>query len=278
MPKTTLITGATDGIGLETAKLLVAHGHTVLLHGRNAAKLDTIQKQLAALSGAGHVESYRADLSRLADVESLAQSVAANHTTLDVLINNAGVLKTADTVTADGLDVRFMVNAIAPYQLSQRLLPLLQTSGRIVNVASAAQAPVSLDALMGRVQLTDDMAAYAQSKLALIMWSRHLASLLQDNGPMVVSVNPGSLLGSKMVKEGFGIAGKDLQIGANVLIRAAIADEFATASGQYFDNDSGRFAAPHADALNGQKVQTVSDAIAAIVNSSTSLGRANAYS
>ncbi len=273
MPKTILITGATDGIGLETAKLLVAQGHTVLLHGRNAAKLDTIQNQLAALSGAGHVESYRADLSRLADVESLAQSVAANHTTLDVLINNAGVLKTADTVTADGLDVRFMVNAIAPYQLSQRLLPLLPTSGRIVNVASAAQAPVSLDALMGRLQLTDDMTAYAQSKLALIMWSRHLASLRQDDGPVVVAVNPGSLLGSKMVKEGFGIAGKDLQIGANVLMRAAIADEFATASGQYFDNDSGRFAAPHADALNGQKVQTIADAIAAIVDSSTSSGK-----
>ena len=270
MPKTILITGATDGIGLETAKLLVAQGHTILLHGRNAAKLETIETQLSALSGAGHVESYRADLSRLADVESLAQSVAASHTTLDVLINNAGVLKTTDTVTADGLDVRFMVNAIAPYQLSQRLLPLFSTSGRIVNVASAAQAPVSLDALMGRVQLTDDMAAYAQSKLALIMWSRHLASLWQDNGPMVVAVNPGSLLGSKMVKEGFGIAGKDLQIGANVLIRAAIADEFATASGQYFDNDSGRFAAPHADALNAQKVQTVSDAIAAIVDLLTS--------
>ncbi|MEO0949637.1 MAG: oxidoreductase, partial [Cyanobacteria bacterium J06641_5] len=128
--------------------------------------------------------------------------------------------------------------------------------------SSAAQSPVNLEALAGRVQLADG-AAYAQSKLALTMWSRILGLSLQEDGPAIVAVNPGSLLGSKMVKEAFGMAGGDLRIGAEILTRAALSDEFAAASGQYFDNDSGRFASPHPDALDPQKSQAVLRAIEA---------------
>ena len=256
MPKTILITGSTDGIGLETARMLASQGHNVLLHGRNSTKLENAQKLLSALPGTGGVASYAADLSQMADVESLAQAVAENHATLDVLINNAGVYKTPNPVTPDGLDVRFVVNAIAPYLLTKRLLPLLGTSGRVVNLSSAAQSPVNPKALVRQVSLSDG-AAYAQSKLALTMWSRSLALALKDDGPAIIAVNPGSLLGSKMVKEAFGIAGGDIRIGAEILVRAALTDEFAAASGQYFDNDTGQFALPHADALDSQKSQAV---------------------
>ncbi|NNF80700.1 MAG: SDR family NAD(P)-dependent oxidoreductase, partial [Rhizobiales bacterium] len=92
MKKTILLTGSTDGIGLETAKALVSQGHTVLLHGRNPAKLEAVEKALAALPGAGPIESYVADMSNMADVEALAAAVIENHARLDVLINNAGVL------------------------------------------------------------------------------------------------------------------------------------------------------------------------------------------
>lgn len=102
------------------------------------------------------------------------------------------------------------------------------------------------------------MDAYAQSKLAITMWSRELAN--KPDAPIIIAVNPGSMLGSKMVKEGFGVAGGDLGIGADILSRAALDDEFTEASGQYFDNDSGRFASPHADALNsGKSTATVRD-------------------
>ncbi len=74
------------------------------------------------------------------------------------------------------------------------------------------------------------------------MWSRDLATARKDQGPVVVAVNPGSLLASKMVKEAYGVAGGDLRIGADILTRAALADEFATAFGRYSDNDEGRFA------------------------------------
>lgn len=261
MEKTILVTGATDGIGLETAKSLVSRGHIVLLHGRSSAKLETVAKALSAEGG--QVESYLADLSRMADVEAMAKAVAEKHAKLDVLINNAGVFKTPEPITQDGLDIRFVVNAIAPYRLTQRLLPLMTPSGRIVNVSSAAQSPVDLAALAGQVTLPADFTAYAQSKLAITMWSRVLAQ--KPDSPIVVAVNPGSMLGSKMVKQAFGVAGGDIQIGANILTRAALSEEFATASGKYFDNDSGQFAAPHPDALNDQKSEAVVAAIEAIL-------------
>lgn len=248
MRKTILVTGATGGIGLETAKTLVAMGHDLLLHGRDRAKLEATAEALAALPGAGSVEPLAADLSRLREVEALARAVAAGRDRLDVLINNAGVFRTAQPLTPDGLDVRFAVNTIAPYLLTRRLLPLLGRAGRVVNVASAAQAPVDPEALRGRRRLSD-MEAYAQSKLALIMWSFHLARELPD-GPVIVAVNPGSLLATRMVRDAFGVAGRDVRIGADILVRAALSEEFAAASGRYFDNDSGRFAAPHPHALD----------------------------
>ena len=264
MTKTILITGATDGIGLATAKVLAALGHTVLLHGRSTAKLADAEALITGLADMGGVETYLADLSRMAEVEALAKAVAGRHDRLDVLINNAGVYNAPDAVTADGLDVRFAVNTIAPYLLTRRLLPLLGAGGRVINLSSAAQAPVDADALAGRTRLADG-AAYAQSKLAITMWTRAMAEALGPDGPTVIAVNPGSLLGSKMVKEAFGMDGKDIGIGADILCRAALDDAFTDASGQYFDNDSGNFAPPHADARDAQKCDTMMRAIEAVL-------------
>ena len=266
MQKTILITGSTDGIGLETAKLLVAAGHKVLLHGRNPGKLSDVEKLLAALPGAGPVETFVADLSRMTEVETLATDISAAHEHIDVLINNAGIFKTDNAITASGLDVRFAVNTLAPYLLTRKLLPLMNASGRVINLSSAAQAPVDLKALEGQRQLAA-MEAYAQSKLGLTMWSRHLARELKDQGPAIIAVNPGSLLASKMVKEGFGVAGNDLSIGADILVRAALSDEFATATGRYFDNDSGRFAPPHPDGTNDGKCAELVRVIESLIKS-----------
>ncbi|MEO1091335.1 MAG: SDR family NAD(P)-dependent oxidoreductase [Pseudomonadota bacterium] len=242
MAKTILITGSTDGIGLLTAKKLAAAGHSVLLHGRNQSKLSAAAEEVG-----GAVRTYDADLSNLAAVEALAEAIRADHDRLDVLINNAGVLKAPKPTLENGLDIRFVVNTFAPYLLTRRLLPVMPKNGRVVNLSSAAQARVDLDAMEGRRPL-DDMSAYAQSKLAITIWTRELARTLND-GPVVVAVNPGSLLASKMVKQGFGVAGNDLAIGADVLCDAALGERFATASGAYFDNDAGRFGEPHAAAL-----------------------------
>ncbi len=264
MTKRILLTGATDGIGLATAKSLAVLGHHLLLHGRSKEKLDKVQLSLSSLSSEAIVESYVADFSRMSDVQSLANAIGQRHDTLDVIINNAGVFVAANPVTSDGIDLRFAVNTIAPYLLTQRLLPRLGNSGRVINLSSAAQAPVDMDAFNGDRRLADGQ-AYAQSKLALTMWSRSLATTLGENGPAIIAVNPGSFLGSKMVKEAYGAAGKDLRIGAEILTRAALDDQFASATGQYFDNDTGKFASPHPDANDANKSTELVNAIEAIL-------------
>lgn len=257
MQKTILITGSTDGIGLETAKMLVSEGHHVLIHGRNQAKLEQAAQLLSDLNAKGKVECYIADLSCLTEVKKLAKCVTEKHDKLDVLINNAGVYKTPERITAAGLDVRFVVNTIAPYLLTQELLPLMDSNARVISLSSAAQASVDPEALAGKVKLADDLEVYSQSKLALTMWSRHMALSLKNNGPVFIAVNPGSLLATKMVKEGFGMEGNDISIGAKILVRLALEDEFETASGKYFDNDHGRLSSPHQDALNLQKSEAI---------------------
>ncbi len=143
MTKTILITGSTDGIGLLTAQALAAEGHTILLHGRNPAKLEA-----AAKSVGGTTEQYIADLSKMAEVYPLATAIREKHSQIDVVINNAGILKAPSTVTEDGYDIRFMVNTFAPYALTVALLPIIAKDCPVVNLASAPQAPVHLHGVL----------------------------------------------------------------------------------------------------------------------------------
>jgi NAD(P)-dependent dehydrogenase (short-subunit alcohol dehydrogenase family) len=131
-------------------------------------------------------------------------------------------------------------------------------------------APVDPKALAGQGRLSDG-AAYSQSKLVLTSWSHSLALSLKDDGPAIIGVNPGSMLGSKMVKEAFGVAGGDIAIGADILCSAALDDEFGTSSGQYFDNDLGRFASPHPDALDPEKSEEIVRVIETVLAQTTDI-------
>jgi len=264
MTKTILLTGATDGIGLAAAHLFAAEGHTLLIHGRNADKLAAVQNALQKDYPKATITTHQADLSSLDETRALCADITDTYDSLDVILNNAGVFKTNTPETKDGFDVRFMVNTIAPYLLTQALRPLLSQTGRIINLSSAAQAPVDLTALKSSPRLSDS-SAYAQSKLALTMWSNGLASQTKDQEPIIFSINPGSLLATNMVKSAYGIEGHDLSIGAEILYNAALNDGFATANGRYFDNDARNFGNPHPDALVPEKNQAVIDVLDQII-------------
>lgn len=263
--KTILITGATDGIGLETAKKLAGEGHHLLMHGRSKEKLDSAIATVQAIAPKVKIDPYLADLSNFDQVRALTSSILESQQKLDVIINNAGIFKTPKPITPDQLDIRFVVNTYAPYIISKNLLPLLSDTGRIINLSSAAQAPIDIEAMTGKVHLQDDFQAYAQSKLAITIWSAQMASSLKEK-QVIVAVNPGSLLASKMVKEGFGMAGNDLGIGVNILARAALSEEFSGASGQYFDNDAKQFAKPHHFGQNKNHCDQVMATIDALVS------------
>ncbi|WP_191603210.1 SDR family NAD(P)-dependent oxidoreductase [Marinomonas algicola] len=264
MNKTILITGSTDGIGLATANSLLKLGHRVLIHGRSENKLTSVKQKFSESYPAEQFFTYQADLSNIKEVKELASIIKRDHKTLDAVINNAGVFIVPETVTSDGFDVRFMVNTIAPYLLTQELLPLLDKQSRVINLSSAAQAPVLPEELTTPSTLPDSV-VYAKSKLALTMWSRQMAQRLGANGPSIIAVNPKSFLGSKMVEQAYGVAGGNLQIGADVLVNAVLSNEFANASGLYFDNDIGRFSSPHEDAMDAKKMAAVTQVIESLI-------------
>lgn len=265
--KTILITGSTDGIGKLAALKLAKAGHQVYLHGRDAEKLASVIAEVQAVATGEAVENidgFVADFSDLTAVLKMASEVNEKLPKLDVLINNAGIYTTSAATTKDDLDIRFVVNYLAPYELTNALLPLLKQSdkARIINLSSAAQAPISYEAFSGQVSL-NDKEAYAQSKLALTMWSMDLADRVASDDVNVIALNPGSLLNTKMVNEAYGQYWSPADKGANILTELAISDEFADDTGKYFDNDikdgvhgdaRGEFGQPHADALNKEAI------------------------
>ena len=269
MKKTILITGSTDGIGLVTAKQLAQLGHKVLLHGRSQQKLEAAMTSIIEANSEADVLGYIADLSSLNETKEMAVQLAADHTSIDVIINNAGVFKTNEKLSKEGLDLRFVVNTIAPYLLAKRLQPLLPEDGRVVNLSSAAQAPFEISELT-KPSAQGDSQVYAQSKLGLTMWTRAFAEQLSSK-QVAVSVNPKSFLGSKMVKEAYGVAGGDLNDGADILVKAALSEQFADASGKYFDNDIGQFSQPHPYGLDQKKCQQVMLAMDSILHTTKCL-------
>ncbi|MEL6650809.1 MAG: SDR family NAD(P)-dependent oxidoreductase [Bacteroidota bacterium] len=246
MKKTILLTGATDGIGKLAAQKLAADGHQVLLHGRNAAKLEAVIQEISAATNNSQLKGFVADLADLNAVRQMAQQISESYETIDVLINNAGVFLSQQSHNADGIDLRLVVNYLAPVILTRALLPNLRRSdsARIINLSSAAQAPVNLAALGGG-QAGSANQTYAQSKLALTMWSFHLAK--QESGLSVIALNPGSLLNTKMVQEAYGKSWAGADKGANIIYDLAVDTRYEGITGRYYDNDRGGFGEAHAD-------------------------------
>ena len=184
---------------------------------------------------------------------------------LDVLVNNAGIFTSAINQAPNGIDIRMVVNYLAPYILTNQLLPLLLAGDnpRIINLSSAAQSPVSYEILTGQQQGSAQM-TYAQSKLALTMWSFHLAKTLKDI--TVIAVNPGSLLNTKMVQEAYGRYWSPADKGTQIIVALATSEKYAGMTGQYFDNDQGQFGRAHPDAYQEPTIHQLIQATDAILN------------
>lgn len=253
MSKVIFITGSTDGIGKLTAIQLAKLGHKIYLHGRSAEKLNSVIDEVKQASDNKHISGYVSDFSDFDAVRKMAEKMKLELAHIDILINNAGIFKSKHPITKDGLDIRFAVNYIAPVILTDLLISLLTKSNEpsVINLSSAAQSTVSIDALAGKEQLSDQ-SAYAQSKLAILMWSFYLSN--QEPSIRVLAVNPGSLLNTKMVKEAYGKSWASPDKGADILVELSFAETHQNVTGKYFDNDSGGYNQAHADAYNEEAI------------------------
>ncbi|MBT7583845.1 MAG: SDR family NAD(P)-dependent oxidoreductase, partial [Kordiimonadaceae bacterium] len=182
-----LVTGATDGIGKGVANKLAQLGARVLLHGRDAGRLAKVRENIIRETKNEKIETYLADFSALEEVRKFASKVHTDHESLDVLINNAGIGRGRRghqnrEVSADGFELRFQVNHLAPFLLAHLLLPLLRAGSpsRIINVASASQDKINFDDIMLE-RSYNGTRAYSQSKLAMVMSTFELAKRLESS-------------------------------------------------------------------------------------------------
>jgi NAD(P)-dependent dehydrogenase (short-subunit alcohol dehydrogenase family) len=240
--QTTLVTGATDGLGRSVAGELASAGATVLLHGRSGPRLEETVREIRDTTGSDRLHSYLADLSSLEQVRRLAEDVERDHARLDLLVNNAGIGggggRSRREESLDGHELRFAVNYLAQFLLTHLLLPLLGRSApaRIVNVASAGQAPIDFDDVMLERRY-DGMRAYAQSKLAQVMFTFELTERLRADGVDVTvnALHPASLMNTKMVYESFGYTMSTVEEGVEATMRVATSPELDGVTGRYFD-------------------------------------------
>jgi len=195
--KTVLVTGATSGIGLEASVALARQGARVIMIGRNQAKTEAARADVASRSGSKEVSYLLADFASQASVRALANAVRSQADRLDVLVNNAGGVNKARTVTADGIETTFAVNHLGYFLLTNLLLDLVVKSApaRVVTVASVGHRRGTLDFEdlgfeRGGYSI---MRAYSRSKLANILFANELARRRAGSGVTSNSLHPGSV-------------------------------------------------------------------------------------
>jgi NAD(P)-dependent dehydrogenase (short-subunit alcohol dehydrogenase family) len=211
---TILVTGATDGLGLQVARELASRGERVLVHGRDAGRLSAAAEEIGAAG------TFLADFSSLAQVRALADELPP----LDVLVNNAGLISPERILTEDGNELTFQVNHLAHFLLTLRVMP-----ARVVHVASAGQREPDFDDLTLEHGY-EPWRAYMQSKLAQIMFSNELAA----RRPEVESValHPATFMDTKMVRQTIGTPHSTVEEGVEATMRLVDAPGV---SGRYFD-------------------------------------------
>ena len=242
-----VITGATRGIGRAVAGGLVRLGAEVVLICRRQTDGEQVSRELTPL-GINAPEVVTADLSSQASIREAAARIRNSHPRLHVLINNAGVFTRRRSLTVDGLETQFAVNHLAYFLLTHLLLEPLRAGApsRIVNVSSGAHAGATIDFadLQGERGYNGSQ-AYAQSKLANLLFTYELARRLRGGGVTVNSLHPG-VIATKLLAEFMGVPagggtlartfGAKPEKGAETVLYLATSEEVEGVTGKYYVN------------------------------------------
>ncbi len=244
--KTVLVTGATSGIGLVTARELARKGAHVTIVSRSAEKCARVAEEIKNTTGNAYIEYIVADLSSKEDVHRAAYEFKKRHPRLDVLVNNAGGVFMARQVSKDGIEMTFALNHLSYFLLTQLLLDVLKASApaRVVNVSSDAHrgAKVRFDDIQFEKSYSG-FAAYSQSKLCNILFTYELARRLEGTGVTVNALHPGFVASEFGKNNGFLMrlvlrilspVARSTNDGASTSIYLASSREVEGLSGKYF--------------------------------------------
>ncbi|HPX65192.1 MAG TPA: SDR family oxidoreductase [Anaerolineaceae bacterium] len=246
--KTVLITGATDGMGKETALMFAKVGATVLIHGRNPKKLADTLAALREANPKGQYYSYQADYASLADVRAMAETIKKEHQQIDILINNAGLYPDKRVITQDGFELTLQVNYLSSFLLTHALMPLLEASpeARIVNVSSIGHKLVWNSIKNPKFSpFFWRWVSYCRSKLLVVAWTIELARRLESKKITVNSVHPG-VIRTKVIRILPVSWGSSVPSGAKTIFNLATNPAYAMTTGQYFERYKLAKAAPMA--------------------------------
>lgn len=235
--KTYLVTGATDGIGKQTALELARMGASVVIHGRDPQKAAQTLADLRDQSKNENISLAIADFSSLSQVSAMAEQITREHKALQVLINNAGNFFKERQLSVDGWELSWAVNHLAPFLLTMLLLEVLQanTPARVVTVASGAHHNLKMvdwENLQGE-KVYDGFDAYALSKLASICCMNELARQVDGSRVTVNTLHPG-VIDTKLLRSSYNLEGASVEEGAQTSMYLATADEVEGISGKYF--------------------------------------------
>ena len=253
-----LITGANSGIGLITARELARQGMDIIMVCRNAQKGEQARQEIMAASRTKKVDMLLCDLSDFRSVRKLAEEVHKKYDHLDVLVNNAGLIANQSSTSAQGVETTFATNHLGPFLLTNLLLDLLRKGSepRVISVSSEAHrfAKFNLDDLVAPKKFSS-MRAYANSKLANILFANELARRVAADGITSNSLHPGAVKTNFSVGNNgafallFGLARPFLltaEQGAETTIYLASSPEAKGKTGLYFDKKKPK--TPSADA------------------------------
>ncbi|MCF8230918.1 MAG: SDR family oxidoreductase [Bacteroidales bacterium] len=251
--KKILITGATDGIGKETARRLAMDNHEIIIHGRNSNRVQSAVSTIKQESGNENVFGEVADFTSLKEVKRLSLKLKSSYDALDVLLNNAAIINQDYETTVDGFEKTFQVNYLAPFVLTNNVLTLLKgaVQGRIVNIASMVHSNnINLDDLQLK-QNYSGLEAYSATKLYNILFTFKMARLLVGSTITCNCFHPG-VINTKLLRNNFGSIGGATSEGADNSVYLAADAAVSNISGKYFRNS--RVASP-AQIAEDKKVQ-----------------------
>lgn len=241
--RTVLITGATDGIGFETALQLAGMGAKVLVHGRRKEKCIQAVEKIARETCNENISLYLADFSSFEDIQRMAAEIKREQDALHVLVNNAGNFYRARKLSKDGIEMSFAVNHLAPLLLTMSLLDLIKNSApaRIINVSSSSHKmvkEVDFENLQGESEY-DGFGAYALAKLGTMLVTQVLSEKLVEDGVLVNALHPG-VVATKLQKKSYGLEGISITEGAKTQIMLAASPAMDGVTGKYFQNEKER--------------------------------------